>query len=68
VHYIVVHFSTTPASKRIFEVLQDVLQFLVLFVRILLELFVTLVQTFLPKKLKDISGEIVLVKIYYTTF
>jgi len=68
VHYIVVNFSTTPASKRIFEVLQDVLQFLVLFVRILLELFVTLVQTFLPKKLKDISGEIVLVKIYYTTF
>ncbi|XP_016963080.2 epidermal retinol dehydrogenase 2 isoform X2 [Drosophila biarmipes] len=52
---------TTPASKRIFDVLQDILQFLVLFVRILLELFVTLVQAFLPQRLKDVSGEIVLI-------
>ncbi|XP_017032912.1 epidermal retinol dehydrogenase 2 [Drosophila kikkawai] len=52
---------TTPASKRIFDVLQDILQFLVLFVRIILELFVTLVQTFLPKHQKDVSGEIILI-------
>ncbi|EDX04771.1 GD22134 [Drosophila simulans] len=52
---------TTPASKRIFDVLKDVLQFFELYVRILLELFVTLVQIVLPKKQKDVSGEIVLI-------
>ncbi|KAH8250686.1 hypothetical protein KR038_006583 [Drosophila bunnanda] len=57
----VLHFSTTPASKRIFDVLQDIVQFVVLLVRIVLELFVTLVQTFLPKHQKDVSGEIVLI-------
>lgn len=53
--------STTTASKRIFDVLQDILQFFILFVRILLELFVKLVQVFLPKHLKDVSGEVILV-------
>lgn len=53
--------STTTASKRIFAVLQDLLQFLVLFARIQLELLVTLAQAVLPKKQKDISGEVVLV-------
>lgn len=53
--------STTTASKRIFAVLQDLLQFLVLFVRILLELCVALLQAVLPRKQKDISGEVVLV-------
>lgn len=58
----VLYCSTTPASKRIFDVLKDVLQFFELYVRILLELFVTLVQIVLPKKQKDVSGEIVLVR------
>ncbi|KAH8377457.1 hypothetical protein KR093_005592, partial [Drosophila rubida] len=54
-------FSTTTASKRLFAVLQDLLQFFVLFARVLLELLVILVQSFLPKKQKDISGEVVLI-------
>ncbi|KAH8358355.1 hypothetical protein KR200_005187 [Drosophila serrata] len=57
----VLHFSTTPASKRIFDVLQDIVQFVVVFVRIILELFVSLVQTFLPKHQKDVSGETILI-------
>ncbi|KAH8263293.1 hypothetical protein KR044_006910, partial [Drosophila immigrans] len=54
-------FSTTTASKRIFAVVQDLLQFLVLFARMLLELLILLVQMFFPKKLKDISSEVVLI-------
>ncbi|XP_060666559.1 short-chain dehydrogenase/reductase family 16C member 6 [Drosophila nasuta] len=52
---------TTTASKRIFAVVQDLLQFVVLFARVLLELILLLAQTFLPKKQKDISGEVVLI-------
>lgn len=37
------------------------MQFLVLFARIQLELLVTLAQAVLPRKQKDISGEVVLV-------
>ncbi|XP_030384296.1 epidermal retinol dehydrogenase 2 [Scaptodrosophila lebanonensis] len=55
----IIHTST--ASKRLFDVLQDVLQFLVLFVRILLELFVNLAEKILSRNLKDISGEVVLI-------
>ncbi|EDW80243.2 uncharacterized protein Dwil_GK21062 [Drosophila willistoni] len=52
---------TTTASKRIFDVLQDVSQFLILFLKVSLELIVRILQYVLPKKLKDINGEIVLI-------
>ncbi|XP_032591999.1 epidermal retinol dehydrogenase 2 [Drosophila grimshawi] len=52
---------STTASKRIFSVMQDFVQFLVLSVRILLELIIALVQSLLPLKQKDISREVVLI-------
>ncbi|XP_064549086.1 epidermal retinol dehydrogenase 2 [Drosophila montana] len=55
------NFSTTTASKRMFAFLQDLLQLLVLIVRVLLELTTVLLQSMLPRKLKDISSEIVLI-------
>lgn len=51
-----------------FEFLQDVLQFLVLFARLLMDILAVLLRLLLPKNLKDISNEIVLVtKISYVT-
>ncbi|EDW11278.2 epidermal retinol dehydrogenase 2 [Drosophila mojavensis] len=52
---------TTTASKRMFEFLQDVLQFLVLFARLLMDILAVLLRLLLPKNLKDISNEIVLI-------
>lgn len=52
---------TNTASKRIFDVLQDLSEFLLVFTRILLELLRTALQALWPQNLKDISGEIVLI-------
>lgn len=52
-----------PASKRIFDAIQIVIEFIVVFISILLEFIRSTVEGFLPQKLKDISGEIVLVKL-----
>ncbi|KAM8717131.1 hypothetical protein ACLKA7_003924 [Drosophila subpalustris] len=52
---------TTTASKRIFAVIQDLTQFLVMFGRVLLELVIILAQSFVPKKQKDISKDVVLI-------
>ncbi|XP_023175356.1 epidermal retinol dehydrogenase 2 isoform X3 [Drosophila hydei] len=52
---------TTTASRKMFSFLQDLLQFLVLFVRVLIELIIVLLRSIVPKKLKDISEEIVLI-------
>jgi len=52
---------TNNVSKRIFDIFQNVCEFLLVFARILIELFQYYIEKLLPKKLKDISGEIVLI-------
>lgn len=54
--------NRNPASKRIFDAIQTLIEFIVVFVSILLEFIRSTVESFLPQKLKDISGEIVLVR------
>ncbi|XP_013102382.1 epidermal retinol dehydrogenase 2 [Stomoxys calcitrans] len=53
--------NTSPLAKRIFDIIQDVFDLFVIFVQIALEIFKTTVDKFLPRELKDVSGEIVLI-------
>uniref|UniRef100_A0A1A9WKW5 Short-chain dehydrogenase/reductase 3 n=1 Tax=Glossina brevipalpis TaxID=37001 RepID=A0A1A9WKW5_9MUSC len=53
--------SDIAVMKRIFDIVQHTLEFLIVFIRIILELCISLVQLFIPKKLKDVSKEIVLI-------
>lgn len=48
-------------GSRLYNVLVDLFEFSVLLVRILLEVFITGVQHFTKKELKDVSGEIVVI-------
>ncbi|XP_011200771.2 epidermal retinol dehydrogenase 2 isoform X2 [Bactrocera dorsalis] len=52
---------TNKTSKRIMDIMQDISEFFVVFVKILLELLHSLFEKFMTKKLKDISGEIILI-------
>ncbi|ALC39375.1 CG14946 [Drosophila busckii] len=52
---------TTMSTKRIFAILQDLVQFLVLFVQVVLEVINTAIHKFLPISQKDISDETVLI-------
>lgn len=45
------------------DIVQDISEFFVVFVKILLELLHSLFEKFMTKRLKDISGEIILVRI-----
>lgn len=45
------------------DIVQDISEFFVVFLKILLELLHSLFELLMTKKLKDISGEIILVRI-----
>ncbi|KAH8298208.1 hypothetical protein KR018_011007, partial [Drosophila ironensis] len=53
--------STTTASKRMFDVFKDILDFVSLFLNIVVELFMTTMRLFMPIPIKDVSGEVVLI-------
>ncbi|KAI9585776.1 epidermal retinol dehydrogenase 2 [Glossina fuscipes] len=53
--------SDNAVAKRIFNIVQHTLEFLIVLIRIILELCFALVQLFMPRKLKDVSNEIVLI-------
>ncbi|XP_037808064.1 short-chain dehydrogenase/reductase family 16C member 6 [Lucilia sericata] len=52
---------TNSVSKRIFDFIQNVLEFVIVFMKMLLGALQAIMETILPKKLKDVSGEIVLI-------
>ncbi|XP_075152530.1 short-chain dehydrogenase/reductase family 16C member 6-like [Haematobia irritans] len=53
--------STNPVAKRIFDIIQDIFDLLVLLIQIILDIFKTTIDKIFPKELKDVSGEIVLI-------
>ncbi|XP_073822265.1 firelighter [Musca autumnalis] len=53
--------TTNPALKRIFDIIQDLFDFIVLIVQMTLEIFKAGVEKIIGKQLKDVSGEIVLI-------
>ncbi|XP_004524651.1 epidermal retinol dehydrogenase 2 [Ceratitis capitata] len=52
---------TNKVSKRIMDVVQDLSEFFVVFVKILIELLQRFFEKMMTKKFKDISGEIILI-------
>ncbi|XP_061400441.1 epidermal retinol dehydrogenase 2 [Musca vetustissima] len=53
--------GTNPLLKRIFDIIQDVFDFIVLIVQMTLEIFKAGVEKIVGREPKDISGEIVLI-------
>ncbi|XP_037959746.1 short-chain dehydrogenase/reductase family 16C member 6 [Teleopsis dalmanni] len=52
---------TSNVSKRIFNIVQDLAEFLLLFIKILMELIYSAVDKIFPKNFKDICNEVVLI-------
>ncbi|XP_011295558.1 epidermal retinol dehydrogenase 2 [Musca domestica] len=57
----VIKTGTTPALKHIFDIIQDIFDFIVLICQMTLEVFKAGVEKVVGKTPKDVSGEIVLI-------
>uniref|UniRef100_A0A1A9V1F9 Uncharacterized protein n=1 Tax=Glossina austeni TaxID=7395 RepID=A0A1A9V1F9_GLOAU len=53
--------AENPVAKRIFNIAQHTLEFLVILLRIIFELCFALMHVLMSRKLKDVSNEIVLI-------